>query len=145
MIALSLPPPLLLFFIAGGDGGGGGCQHAEPEAGRDHSGAHSPERLPAYEFSSSACCWVVWLLEDNPLTSYPCAPVVGWFTCRCASLRVHSIGCPKQTHPPTHPPLQLERKGYFIVDAPFTSPDKPIVLLNIPDGRARVFPGMPAP
>ncbi|PRW45405.1 glutamyl-tRNA synthetase isoform A [Chlorella sorokiniana] len=33
--------------------------------------------------------------------------------------------------------IQLERKGYYIVDAPFTSADKPIVLLNIPDGRAR--------
>lgn len=41
--------------------------------------------------------------------------------------------------------IQLERKGYFIVDVPFSSADKPIVLLNIPDGRARVFPGMPAP
>lgn len=39
---------------------------------------------------------------------------------------------------------QLERKGYFIVDVPFSSADKPMVLLNIPDGRARVFPGMPS-
>ncbi|KAI7845298.1 hypothetical protein COHA_001141 [Chlorella ohadii] len=41
--------------------------------------------------------------------------------------------------------IQLERKGYYIVDAPFTAADKPMVLLNIPDGRSRVFPGMPAP
>lgn len=45
----------------------------------------------------------------------------------------------------TSPCPQLERKGYYIVDVPFTSADKPIVLLNIPDGRSRVFPGMPAP
>lgn len=31
--------------------------------------------------------------------------------------------------------LQLERKGYFICDAPFLRPSKPIVLLSIPDGR----------
>jgi glutamyl-tRNA synthetase len=33
--------------------------------------------------------------------------------------------------------LQLERKGYFIVDQPLTSPSKPIVLFAIPDGRAK--------
>lgn len=64
-------------------------------------------------------------------------------------------GTPAPSTQPTQPPLpacthklnclQLERKGYFIVDVPFSSADKPIVLLNIPDGRARVFPGMPAP
>lgn len=31
--------------------------------------------------------------------------------------------------------IQLERKGYFIVDAPLLRPGKPIVLLSIPDGR----------
>lgn len=31
--------------------------------------------------------------------------------------------------------LQLERKGYFICDVPFTRPSKPVVLLSIPDGR----------
>ena len=33
--------------------------------------------------------------------------------------------------------LQLERKGYFIVDAPLTRANKPIVLFAIPDGRAK--------
>lgn len=33
------------------------------------------------------------------------------------------------------PPLQLERKGYYIVDQPLLRPGKPIVLFNIPDGR----------
>ncbi|KAK0597970.1 hypothetical protein LWI29_030347 [Acer saccharum] len=31
--------------------------------------------------------------------------------------------------------LQLERKGYFICDVPFTTLSKPIVLFSIPDGR----------
>ncbi|KAK2966192.1 hypothetical protein RJ640_008758 [Escallonia rubra] len=31
--------------------------------------------------------------------------------------------------------LQLERKGYFIYDAPFVRSSKPIVLFAIPDGR----------
>eukprot|EP00879_Flechtneria_rotunda_P015508 GHRR01016219.1.p2 GENE.GHRR01016219.1~~GHRR01016219.1.p2 ORF type:complete len:134 (+),score=64.23 GHRR01016219.1:247-648(+) len=32
--------------------------------------------------------------------------------------------------------LQLERKGYYIVDVPYSgSPDKPAVLFSIPDGR----------
>ncbi|KAG1668987.1 hypothetical protein FOA52_000580 [Chlamydomonas sp. UWO 241] len=41
--------------------------------------------------------------------------------------------------------IQLERKGYFIVDEPLTKPGKPIVLFNIPDGRDRkgAFPGAP--
>ena len=50
--------------------------------------------------------------------------------------------CPTSFLPPPLI-LQLERKGYFIVDAPFQAADKPLVLLNIPDGRARVFPGEP--
>lgn len=32
--------------------------------------------------------------------------------------------------------IQLERKGYYIVDAPLLKPGKPIVLFSIPDGRA---------
>ncbi|CAN1190672.1 Glutamate--tRNA ligase, cytoplasmic [Linum perenne] len=31
--------------------------------------------------------------------------------------------------------LQLERKGYFICDVPFVRPSKPVVLIEIPDGR----------
>ncbi len=33
--------------------------------------------------------------------------------------------------------IQLERKGYFICDAPLLRANKPIVLLAIPDGRAK--------
>ncbi|XP_071722116.1 glutamate--tRNA ligase, cytoplasmic-like [Rutidosis leptorrhynchoides] len=33
--------------------------------------------------------------------------------------------------------LQLERKGYFICDAPFIRASKPIVLFSIPDGRSK--------
>ena len=33
--------------------------------------------------------------------------------------------------------LQLERKGYFIVDEPFVSESSPVVLFLIPDGRTR--------
>ncbi|GAX82872.1 hypothetical protein CEUSTIGMA_g10298.t1 [Chlamydomonas eustigma] len=41
--------------------------------------------------------------------------------------------------------IQLERKGYFIVDEPLTKPGKPVVLFSIPDGRERkAFPGAPA-
>jgi glutamyl-tRNA synthetase len=41
--------------------------------------------------------------------------------------------------------IQLERKGYFIVDEPLIKPGKPIVLFTIPDGRERkgAFPGAP--
>jgi glutamyl-tRNA synthetase len=37
--------------------------------------------------------------------------------------------------------IQLERKGYFICDAPFIRSSKPICLLAIPDGRQRPPPG----
>jgi hypothetical protein len=30
--------------------------------------------------------------------------------------------------------IQVLRKGYFIVDSPFVHPDKPIVIILIPDG-----------
>lgn len=33
--------------------------------------------------------------------------------------------------------IQLERKGYFIVDKPLISRNVPIVLFNIPDGRQK--------
>jgi hypothetical protein len=40
--------------------------------------------------------------------------------------------------------VQLERKGYFIVDRAWEAahPDRPIVLFNIPDGRAKNMPGI---
>lgn len=31
--------------------------------------------------------------------------------------------------------IQLERKGYYIVDRPYLRPGKSMLLLNIPDGR----------
>jgi glutamyl-tRNA synthetase len=33
--------------------------------------------------------------------------------------------------------IQLERKGYFIVDQAYGGPDKPAVLFSIPDGRTK--------
>ena len=33
--------------------------------------------------------------------------------------------------------LQLERKGYFIVDVPFQDIRTPITLFSIPDGRTK--------
>lgn len=33
--------------------------------------------------------------------------------------------------------IQLERKGYYIVDQPLTKPGGQVVLFNIPDGRAK--------
>lgn len=38
--------------------------------------------------------------------------------------------------------LQLERKGYFIVDRPYAGPGgPPMLLFNIPDGRLKNMPG----
>ncbi|KAJ0097169.1 hypothetical protein Patl1_27669 [Pistacia atlantica] len=34
--------------------------------------------------------------------------------------------------------LQLERKGYYRCDVPFTRPSKPVVLFAIPDGRQQI-------
>jgi len=33
--------------------------------------------------------------------------------------------------------IQLERKGYYVVDEPLTKADKPMVLLYIPDGKKK--------
>lgn len=35
--------------------------------------------------------------------------------------------------------IQLERKGYYIVDVPYNpeTPDKPMILFDIPDGRSK--------
>ena len=40
--------------------------------------------------------------------------------------------------------LQLERKGYFIVDSPLTAPGHPIVLFNTPDGHTKHAAARPA-
>jgi len=40
--------------------------------------------------------------------------------------------------------LQLERKGYFIVDEPLTKPGKAMVLFAIPDGRGKSRKGVSA-
>lgn len=39
--------------------------------------------------------------------------------------------------------IQLERRGYYIVDSPFdhSKPEKPMQLFNIPDGRSKNMPG----
>ncbi len=38
--------------------------------------------------------------------------------------------------------LQLERRGYYIVDVPYDpmNPERPIILFNIPDGRSKNMP-----
>jgi len=36
--------------------------------------------------------------------------------------------------------IQLERKGFYIVDSPFTYPDHPLILVQIPDGRPIPMP-----
>lgn len=33
--------------------------------------------------------------------------------------------------------IQLERKGYYIVDQPHGGADRPAILFNIPDGRTK--------
>lgn len=33
--------------------------------------------------------------------------------------------------------LQLERKGYYIVDVPYLRKEKPVTLISIPDGRQK--------
>lgn len=35
--------------------------------------------------------------------------------------------------------VQLERRGYFRVDRPYLSPDKPLVLFMVPDGKAKAM------
>ena len=41
--------------------------------------------------------------------------------------------------------LQLERKGYFIVDRPLLKPGQPMVLLNTPDGHVKQATSRPPP
>lgn len=38
--------------------------------------------------------------------------------------------------------IQLERKGYFIVDVALGSENDRVVLFNIPDGRTKNMPAM---
>jgi glutamyl-tRNA synthetase len=35
--------------------------------------------------------------------------------------------------------IQLERRGYFRVDSPYLSKEKPLVLFMIPDGKQRAM------
>ncbi|KAL3695636.1 hypothetical protein R1sor_009712 [Riccia sorocarpa] len=37
--------------------------------------------------------------------------------------------------------IQLERKGYYVCDVPYLRPNKPIILIAVPDGRQRPPPG----
>ena len=39
--------------------------------------------------------------------------------------------------------IQLERKGYYIVDRPLVRSGKPMVLFNIPDGRVKSLGAKP--
>jgi glutamyl-tRNA synthetase len=36
--------------------------------------------------------------------------------------------------------IQIERKGYFVVDSPVTTNSKKVVLINIPDGKSKLSP-----
>lgn len=41
-----------------------------------------------------------------------------------------------------HSIIQLERRGYFRVDRPYVSPDKPLILYMIPDGKSKAMSGL---
>ncbi len=41
--------------------------------------------------------------------------------------------------------IQLERKGYFMVDVPLVRSGQPITLFSIPDGRQKSASAPPAP
>ena len=41
--------------------------------------------------------------------------------------------------------IQLERKGYFIVDRPLLKPGQPMVLFNTPDGHVKQATVRPPP
>lgn len=41
-----------------------------------------------------------------------------------------------------HSIIQLERRGYFRVDRPYVSPDKPLILYMIPDGKQKAMSGL---
>lgn len=38
--------------------------------------------------------------------------------------------------------IQLERRGYYRVDQPYRSPEKPLVLFMVPDGKAKAMGGL---
>jgi glutamyl-tRNA synthetase len=38
--------------------------------------------------------------------------------------------------------IQLERRGYYRVDRPYISQDKPLVLYMIPDGKSKAMSGL---
>ena len=51
----------------------------------------------------------------------------------------HALGDLNLRDVPKGDVLQLERRGYYIVDEPWdaSTPDKPAILFNIPDGRTK--------
>ena len=157
----------------GGDGGGGRRQPQGPEAGGGDSGAWRAgraRRSPAGREGQAveqgcagagpqpaAPAPALLLLPLPSPTPFPftcpprCLPQLerkGLSICCCCC---HTCLPPvPPLRPPAAPPpspWQLERKGFFICDRAWdaAAPAQPIVLINIPDGRARVFPGMPAP
>lgn len=40
-----------------------------------------------------------------------------------------------------HEVIQLERRGYYRVDRPYISPNKPLILYMIPDGKSKSMSG----
>ncbi|KAJ4717557.1 Glutamate--tRNA ligase [Melia azedarach] len=53
----------------------------------------------------------------------------------CTKIETAAVGDSNMRNLKRGDVLQLERKGYFRCDVPYTRPSKPIVLLAIPDGR----------
>lgn len=76
------------------------------------------------------------LEEDDDFVSV-LNPVTQW--------EIQALGDPNMRNLKRGEIIQLERKGYYICDAPFVRPSKPICLLAIPDGRQRPPPGEFAP
>lgn len=76
------------------------------------------------------------LEEEDDFTSV-LNPMTRW--------EIHALGDANMRNLKRGEIIQLERKGYFICDAPLLRPSKPICLIAIPDGRQRPPPGEFAP
>jgi glutamyl-tRNA synthetase len=53
----------------------------------------------------------------------------------------HVIGDAGLKNLKEHQIIQLERRGYYRVDRPYISQEKPLVLYMIPDGKAKAMAG----
>ncbi|KAJ0094945.1 hypothetical protein Patl1_15410 [Pistacia atlantica] len=57
----------------------------------------------------------------------------------CTKIETPAVGDSNMRNLKRGDVLQLERKGYYRCDVPFTRPSKPVVLFAIPDGRQQTF------